>query len=108
MSTKKKPAPKAQPSSPAVKPLGRSLEEFRANHDKSFIVPGRIKAALEKLGNGWQSELEFAKLAGVSMTDLGAYRAQFEAFVVPVSRDGSRRVWAGSKTVAEKMREMVR
>lgn len=106
MSTKKKSAPKAQPSTPS-KPMGRSLEEFRANHDKSFIVPAKIKAALEKLGNGWQSELEFAKLAGLSMTDLGAYRAQFDAFVVPISRDGSRRVWAGTKAFASRMREMI-
>lgn len=105
MSTKKKPAPKAQPSSTGI---GRSLDEFRANHDKSFIVPRKIKAALEKLGPGWQSELEFAKLAGVSMTDLAAYRPQFEAFVVAVSRDGTRRVWAGTKGLADKMREMVR
>ena len=105
MSTKKKPAPKAQPT--PSKTMGRSLDEFRANHDKSFIVPAKIKAALEKLGNGWQSELEFAKLAGLSMTDLGSYRAQFDEFVVPISRDGSRRVWAGTKAFAKRMREMV-
>lgn len=105
MSTKKKSAPKAQPIT--AKPMGRSLDEFRANHDKSFIVPAKIKAALEKLGNGWQSELEFAKLAGLSMTDLGNYRSQFEAFVVPITRDGSRRVWAGTKAFANRMREMI-
>lgn len=106
MSTKKTPKP-TKSAGPAAKPIGKSIEEFRAAHDKSFIVPRKIKAAIEKLGNGWQSELEFAKLAGLSMTDLGAYRAQFEDFVVVVARDGSRRVWAGTKALAAKMREMV-
>lgn len=106
MSTKKSTKP-TKPAAPAAKPLGKSIEEFRAAHDKSFIVPRRIKEALEKLGATWQTELEFAKLAGISITDLAAFRQQFEDFVVHVSRDGSRRVWAGTKGLAQKMREMV-
>lgn len=106
MSTKKKQTP-VKPT-PAAKPVGRTIDDFKASYDKSYIIPGKIKAALAKLENGWQYEVDFAKLAGVSLTDLGAYRAAFEDFIVPLNRDGGKRVWAGTKGLAQRMREMVR
>ncbi len=86
---------------------GRSLTEFRAAHDKDFIVPGRIREALKTLGDGWDYEVPFAKAAGVSLADLGVYREQFADHVVVVRRDG-KRAWAGKASTAAKMREMVR
>jgi hypothetical protein len=85
---------------------GRSLDEFRAQHDKDFIVPARIKEGLKQLGDGWAYEMEFVKLAGVSLGDLGNYREAFAEHVVIVRRDG-KRAWAGSVSIAAKMREMV-
>lgn len=92
------------------KPTGRSLDEFRAAHDKSFIVPRKLKAALASLGpGGWAYEAEFVKLAGVSHTELGAYRSQFEDHIVILkgTEHSGRRAWAGTKALAEKLRAMV-
>lgn len=85
---------------------GRSLNEFRACHDKSYIVPAKIKAALERLGGGWEYELQFVKLAGISLADLSAFRAMFEDHIVLIER--TKRAWAGTKATAAKLREMVR
>lgn len=85
---------------------GKSLEDFRAAHDKSYIVPGKVRAALKALGDGWEYEMAFAKLAGVSLGDLSAFRAMFEDHIVVVER--TKRAWAGSKALAAKMREMTR
>jgi hypothetical protein len=94
-----------QQSAP-VKPAGRPLADFRSQYDKSYIVPNRIKAALSQLGSGWEYEVQFAKLAGVSLSDLGAYRDQFAAHIVVLGRDG-RRAWAGTRTIADAMRSML-
>jgi len=92
-------------SSPPPKTVGRSVEEFRAAHDKNFILPRKIKDALAKLGRGWAYEMEFVKLAGVSLGDLANYRGMFDQHIVLVER--TRRAWAGTKTVAEELREMI-
>lgn len=88
----------------------KSLADFKAAHDKSFIVPAKIKAGLEKLGaDGWEYEMDFAKLCGLGNNDLARYREQFTAHVVVVKNQGGkgeRRVWAGTKTLALKMQEM--
>ena len=85
---------------------GKSLADFRAAHDKSFIVPRKIKDAIQKLGtHGWEYELGFLRLAGLSTLDLANYREAFEEYVVLVER--TKRVWCGSKELATKLREMV-
>lgn len=85
----------------------KTLSEFRATYDKAFIVPRRIKDGIKKLGiTGWEYEVQFAKIAGISLTDLAAYRDQFAENVIQISRDG-RRAWAGSASTAQQMREMV-
>jgi hypothetical protein len=93
----------------AAKPIAkaRTLTEFRAQYDKGYIVPARVKDALKRLGaSGWEYEVDFAKLAGVALADLGRFRDQFADFVVAIGRD-SRRAWAGSKATANAMREML-
>lgn len=90
----------------------KSLADFKAAHDKSFIVPAKIKAGLEKLGaDGWEYEIEFAKLAGVANHEISRFREQFADFIVLVKSSKSsgyeKKVWAGSKALAAKMREMV-
>lgn len=86
---------------------GKSLSEFRATHDKSFIVPEKIRTGLRKLGaDHWEYETTFAKIAGVSITDLGTFRDLFADFVVEIRRD-RKRIWAGSAPMATKMRQML-
>ncbi len=99
---------KKQAPAPAVaaKPAGRSLVDFRAEHDKSYIVPKKIREALDKLGNTWQYELEFLRFAGVSTNDLAAFREQFLDHIVSIGGRTPRRIWTGSKDLARKMREM--
>ena len=94
-------------SLPVDKRVGKTLADFRAMHDKDYIVPRKIKAALAALGNGWEYEADMLRLAGVSTTDLALYRDQFSEHWVVVDRSG-KRVWAGSKALAEEMRGMVR
>lgn len=99
----------AQPTLTPIPTKGRSVKEFRAAHDKNYIVPANIKQGLELLGpDGWEYELAFQKLAGVNNVDLARFREQFDAHVVNVGtmRD-PRRVWAGSVGLAKKLREML-
>ena len=87
----------------------KSLADFKAAHDKSFIVPNKIKAGLATLGtDGWEYESDFYKSAGVPPQDLAKFRQQFTDNVVIVKNNGKElRVWAGSKALADKMREMI-
>lgn len=89
---------------------GKSLEDFRAAHDKNFIVPKKIREGLAALGDSWEYELDFIRSCGVSVSDFGAYRDQFEEFCVvvnPTDRARTKRVYAGTKAMAAKLREMV-
>lgn len=86
----------------------KTLQDFRAVHDKSFVIPNKIREGLAKLGNdGWEYETDFVKLCGVSVLDFASFREQFADYYVVVggTRSG-KRVWAGSKALAAKMREM--
>ena len=89
---------------------GRDLQAFRASHDKSFIIPARIKAALEQLGDSWEYEAEFIRRCQLSTGDFARYRDSFLDFSVETgSLNGNRgkRVWAGSKAFAAKLREQM-
>lgn len=83
---------------------GKSLAEFRASHDKSFIVPQKIREGLKRLAGGWEYEVNFLKLAGLSTTDLANHRDAFADHIVLVER--TKRVWCGTKDLANKLREM--
>lgn len=87
----------------------KSLADFKSAHDKSFIVPAKLKAALEKIGaDAWEYETELQKLSGVPSQDIARFREQFNEYIVLVKQDGrERRVWAGSKALAAKMRDML-
>lgn len=90
---------------------GNNLEEFRQSFDRTLIVPQKIKAGLDQLGNAWEREGDFIKRCGVNQTDFGRFREQFEAdHVVEVLEHGRgvrRRVWAGTKALARQLREII-
>lgn len=96
---------KSQPER-KVSTAGKTLADFRAEHDKSYIVPKRIRDALAKLGEGWLYEVEFLRVAGLSTTDLAAYRDEFTEHTVTVGGRTTKRIWVGDKSLAKKMREM--
>lgn len=85
---------------------GKSLADFRAAYDKDYIVPAKIKKALAELGNAWEYESVFVKQAGISMSDMGNYRELFADHVVSLKREG-KRVIAGTKSLANQLREMI-
>ena len=95
-------------AAPAPERKGKTLADFRQQYDKATIIPARVRAALKTIGaQGWEYEVQFAKIAGVSLADLGRVRDEFaENHVVTIGRD-SRRAWAGSRATATAMREML-
>ena len=89
----------------------KTLEDFRAAHDKNVIVPNKIREALaqlQKVGpEHYEYENEFIKLAGISQTDMGMFRDQFSDYFLETPRTNGgrqRRVWFGDKKVAAKVR----
>lgn len=90
------------------KPKGvKTLADFRQTYDKDTIVPAKVREAIGRLGSGgWEYEVDFAKMAGVSLYDLGRVRDRFAANIVSIGRE-SKRAWAGSKALAQQMREML-
>lgn len=92
----------------AKKPVGKSLADFRAAHDKNVIVPARIKKALEEMASesseNWCYENDLIKRAGISQTDMGLFREQFAEHIVETGGHNSKRVWFALVKVAEKAR----
>lgn len=87
---------------------GKSLQEFRQQFDKGFIVPQKIRAGLKALAGGWEYEVNFAKLAGVNLSDLAAFRDQFSDYWVALAGESrGRRAWAATPSLAKAMREML-
>lgn len=97
------PAESARP--PANMKSKRTLNDFRATYDKSFVVPKRVRAGLSALGAGWEYEVEFAKGIQVRLSDLGLFRDEFSGHIVEVKE--GRRIWVGRTAVAQQMREML-
>lgn len=85
--------------------VGKTLSEFKERYDKDTIVPKRVTAALRELGSNWEYESVFVKTTGVSLADLGNYRDMFSEFYLTL-KDG-RRVWSGSKTMIQELKEMI-
>jgi len=93
------------------KPKAKTLDDFRANHDRSVIVPNKIKAALAKLleigPEHYEYEADFIKIAGISQADIGLFRDQFLDHVVETPKTHAsreKRVWFGDRKVAAKVR----
>lgn len=90
---------------PKPAPKGKDLAAFRASHDPSFIVPNAIRKALAELGDSWETETEFMRRAQLNPTKFALFREQFADFYVNVGTDRQpKRLWAGTKGFAEKMR----
>lgn len=91
-----------------VRNKGKDLAQFRAAHDKSFIVPKKIREALAELGDGWEYEKEFVQRCGLAQVDFAAYRDEFTEYYVSVGGKNPKRCWAGTKTYAKKMQDNLR
>lgn len=107
MTTKKKSATPPD----AARPRGRDIDAFRQNHDRAFIVPKRIRDGLEALGDSWEYEAEFVRRCGVASHEFALYRDQFSDFCVETPGTGGvrgKRVYAGTRTFAAKLRAALR
>lgn len=88
----------------------KTLSDFRASHDKNTVVPNKIKAALAAMlkegPEQYEYETDFMRRAGLSCTDLGQFRPQFENdHVVNVGTERApKRVWFADPKVARKAR----
>jgi len=87
------------------KTIGKSVAEFRAQYDKSFIVPRRVNECLKRMGTTWEYEVNFAQAAGVSTADLSNFRDQYADHIVNLKE--GRRIWAGTRKLAETLRSMI-
>lgn len=91
-----------------TKSVGKTLADFRSAHDKNVIVPSKIKKALSDMESehpeNWCYEADLIKRAGISQTDMAAFRDQFADHIVETSGKTSKRVWFASAKVAAKVR----
>jgi hypothetical protein len=91
-----------------AKKTGRDINDFRSLHDKNFIVPKKIAAAIKAMGpHKWEYQADFVKNYQISVTDLAMFREQFSDFVVEISGKTRKIAWCGSKALATKLRAMV-
>ena len=91
----------------AAKPAGKTLDDFRRLHDKSYIIPKKIQDFLKEMPDLWEYESEICKKAGVAPADLAPYRDQFEPHIVFLRRE-NKRAWGKTPAIAASMREMQR
>lgn len=88
----------------------KDLSSFRASHDRSVIVPNKIRAALVELEKAegpeaWEYEQEFMRRAKISSTDVGQYRDDFLAYIVQTPGNNGKRVWFAQAKAAKTARE---
>lgn len=89
----------------------RSVADFRALHDPAIVVSNKIRSTLAAmLKDGpehWEYESDFVRRAGLSNSQIGAYREQFAEHIVEtpsMNRSSPRRVWFADAKVARKVR----
>lgn len=88
---------------PTPKPK-KDLSSFRAAHDKSVIIPKRIRetfADMKRTGDAYEYEGDFVKRAKLSQVEIGAFRDQFAAHLVQTTGKNSKRVWFHDPKTAE-------
>ena len=88
---------------------GKDLAAFRELHDKSLIIPKKIRVGLAALGSAWEYEGDFIQRCQVSQPEFAKYRDQFADFFVEVRASGkqAKRAWAGTKKYADRLRATV-
>jgi hypothetical protein len=90
--------------------IGRTAQDFVAAYDKKDAVSNKMRAGLKALGaDRWCYEGEFTRIAGISVTQLGANRDKFSKFFIYVKNASGkpRRIWCGSVALAERLKSAV-
>lgn len=85
----------------------KTLADFKAAHDRSVIVPNKIRVALAAMlkegPEQYEYETDFIKRAAISQADMGEFRDQFVKYIVmtaAVHGRAGRRVWFADPKVA--------
>jgi hypothetical protein len=95
-------------SKASAQSTGKTLADFRATHDPDVVFPAKIRKALADMeaesDENWEYENDFMRRAGLSTTNLGRYRPQFEKHIVEIGGKNPKKVWFASAKVAEKAR----
>src|ERR1700722_7361048 len=102
-------AAKKKSAVPATKPKGpgKSLAELRSVLDKRFIIPQKIAAALKQLGDTAEYEQEFQVMVGCAVKELAKVREQFADHIVVTVGKNPKRLYCGTKELADEVRKMV-
>lgn len=93
-----------------AKTIGKSIQEFRDKHDRSVIIPGRLKAGLAKLADDhWEYETEFFRLCELQPQAVAPFREQFAEYIVVVKGASShpKSIWCKTPALADRLRKMV-
>lgn len=91
-------------------PAIKNEDDFKKSYDKSYIIPEKIRAGLAKLKakNGWCEQKDFMILCDIrSPNDLAAYAEPFardHVVLVPHTDRHQKKVWCGTKAMADKLR----
>lgn len=89
----------------------KTLDDLRAVHDDSVVIPKRIRdrlAAMLKTGpEEHDYEQEFLRAAKVPNNKIGAYRSQFKSHIVLLPGSTGKRIWFGDPKVAKKFRDTI-
>jgi hypothetical protein len=97
-----------------LKTAASTVDSFRNLHDRSVIVPRKIKTALEAMlkehRESWKYEGDFIKFASISATEWPQYREKFKAHVIetpPANGKGVRNVVFADAKVAASVRKSI-
>jgi hypothetical protein len=99
-----------------TKAKGKTIADLRAVHDKTVVVPNRIRAALAALAassDAWAYEQDFIRLSKppIACMDISRYRDQFTDFWADTpgtnGKSSVRRVWFASKKLADEWKETI-
>lgn len=86
----------------------KTLSDFKSAHDRNTVVPAKINKALiamlKEHAESWEYEKDFMTRAGISTTDLGQFRDQFEQHIVVASGKNPKKVWFADPKIAKKAR----
>lgn len=89
-------------------PKPKTLSDFKAVHDLNVVVPAKITAALTAMEKehpeSWEYEGDFIRRSGISTTQMGQFRSQFEKYIVETSGRNPKRVWFATEKAAKAAR----
>lgn len=95
---------------------GNTIADLRAVHDRSVVIPNRIRAALAALlatGDTYAYESDFIKAAKppISAIDISRFREEFKDFwsETPASngKSSARKVWFSTKKACDEWKEVI-